>query len=82
MLGVGPKKPKERWPEQHPAQERPEDRGLADALHGLAQQAADEDEDRDLREKQEFGLFGFAAAGRCECSGRQDGNERRLAPGV
>ena len=41
VLQIGPQRAQHRRPKQDAAEQHPHDRGLADAVHGLAQEAPD-----------------------------------------
>ncbi|MGY3456832.1 hypothetical protein ACVWW5_002282 [Bradyrhizobium sp. LM3.4] len=73
MLRVRPDPAEQRRAEQDAGEQFADHRGLADALHGLAETAADRDQEHDLRNQQEFGRTGrFAALG----SGRNGGEDK------
>ena len=76
MLGGGPKESEEGRAEKDAAQKLSDDRRLPHALHELAQEAPDEDEDCDLRQQHKLGGVG-GRAGRSGCNGRKCCGEGR-----
>ena len=55
MLQVGPQRPEQRGPEQDAAEQHAHDRGLADPVHGLAQEAPDQHQRDQLSKEDDLG---------------------------
>ena len=55
VLEIRPEPTEHRGPEQDAGEQLAHDRGLADALHRLAQQAADKHQDNELSEENDLG---------------------------
>ena len=63
VLQVGQQRAQHRRAEQHAGEQLPHDRGLADALHGLAEQPADQHQRDELATKMTFGGAAVRAFG-------------------
>jgi hypothetical protein len=70
VLQLGPHQSEHRRPEQNPAEQHPHHRGLADAAHGLADEAADQHQRDELHEQDDVGCAD--ALGRERGPGAQD----------
>ena len=58
MLNVRPDCSEQRGPENEPAEELADNRRLAEALHQLAETAADHQEERELDDEDRAGMLG------------------------